>query len=48
MRSHEISLKLEKKIKILKLKPPVRDWPRKEAYLGHWETCMMELFCKIN
>ena len=56
MKSHEISMKLEKKSKkgylcypankyVFKIKPLLRDCTRTEAYLGHCQTCkIMQLF----
>ena len=55
MKSHEISLKLEEKKSKrgylcysanLKVKPLFRDCTCTEADLGHYQTCMIELFCR--
>ena len=58
MKSHEISVKLEKKKSkksylcypanknVFKVKPLFRDCAHAEAYLGHCPTCMIELFCE--
>ena len=58
MKLHEISMKFEKKKSekgylnypankyVFKVKPFFRDCTHTEAYLGHSQTCMMELFCK--
>ena len=62
MKSHEISMKLQKKKKnskkgylcypankyVFKVKTLFGNCTRTEAYLGHCQTYMVELFCEKN